>query len=221
MDRLTFAFAWPRLLDDPLRVAKRSALTDHVAPLFEACRAEGLVDGWMHVFWGDDPLDTKVIRVTAWGADGSAIADRLRDHLTSDGLTAGVEFRIAREDEEPRRRRFWGELEETWLRATDALSSLAVGAVEGRLGEPLAWHVDQNRPGHLWANQLGLTYMDEAAVYQRLALGYFEHATNGTSTPSDERLPEIREAMGTALETLPAPAPEPAPADGEATDARE
>jgi hypothetical protein len=39
------------VLEDTVRVAKRSVLTDHVAPLFEAWRADGLVDGWVHVFW--------------------------------------------------------------------------------------------------------------------------------------------------------------------------
>lgn len=57
-------------------------------------------------------------------------------------------------------------------------------------------------------------------MYQRLAPGCVEPATEGTSTPSDERLLEIRQVMGTARERLPAPAPEPAPDDGDATDAR-
>jgi len=205
MDRLTFALAWPHVLDAPLRAAKREALTEHVAPVFAALRADGTVEGWTHVFWGDDDLGTKVVRVTAWGPDGEAIAERLREHFEEAGLEEGREFRVALADEDTRRERFWGEYETTWLIASDALSDLAVAAIEGELGESLDWHVGQNRPGHVWANQLGLTYMDEAAVYQRLALGYLEHAAGGVTEEGAATVERVREAMQEALGTLPDP----------------
>jgi hypothetical protein len=205
MDRLTFALAWPRFIDEPLRAAKREALVDHIAPVFAALRAERVVDGWTHVFWGEDELGTKVIRVTAWGRDGERMTERLREHFEEEGLAEGEAFRVALEDEDTRRERFWGEYETTWLIASDALSDLAVAAIEGELGESLDWHVGSNRPGHVWANQLGLTYMDEAAVYQQLALGYFEHAAGGVSEAGAETVERIRESMRAALDALPDP----------------
>jgi hypothetical protein len=205
MDRLTFALAWPRFIDEPLRAAKREALVDHIAPVFAALRAERVVNGWTHVFWGEDELGTKVIRVTAWGRDGERMTERLREHFEEEGLAEGEAFRVALEDEDTRRERFWGEYETTWLIASDALSDLAVAAIEGELGESLDWHVGSNRPGHVWANQLGLTYMDEAAVYQQLALGYFEHAAGGVSEAGAETVERIRESMRAALDALPDP----------------
>jgi hypothetical protein len=205
MDRLTLALAWPRFIEKPLRAAKREALCDHVAPVFAALRGERVVEGWTHVFWGDDELGTKVIRVTAWGRDGERLVERLREHFNGEGLEEGREFRVALEDEDTRREQFWGEYETTWLIASDALSDLAVAAIEGELRESLDWHVGANRPGHVWANQLGLTYMDEAAVYQRLALGYFEHAAGGVSDEGAETVERIRESMQAALDALPDP----------------
>jgi hypothetical protein len=208
MERLTFALAWPRFLDTPLRPAKREALVTHVAPVLDALVGEGILDGWTHVFWGGDDLGTKVVRCTAWGEDADAAADRLREHYTDEGFEEDREFRVAVSADSERAERFWGEHLGTWLEASSRLSTLSVAAIEGELGESLRWHVTQNRPGHVWANQLGLTFMDEAAVYQRLALGYLEHAASGTEGEQREAFERVREHMRAALDSLPEPDPD-------------
>lgn len=47
------------------------------------------------------------------------------------------------------------------------------GELEGDkgLGKPLSWHAKQNRPGHIWLNQLGLDNLQEAILSQRNAFG--------------------------------------------------
>jgi hypothetical protein len=202
MEYLAVALAWPRFLDAPLREAKREALVDYVAPAFDALREAGHVAHWSHTFWGTDDLGTKVVRVVAGTDDPAAAAAAVREAF--DGFEEGTEYRVEAPFDPVRFRGFWGEELDTWLAARARLSTLAVAAVEERLGESYAWHRRQNRPGHVWANQLGLTYMDEAAAYQRLALGYFDQVPMASA--SDEQraaFEQVREHMQAAAEALP------------------
>jgi hypothetical protein len=205
MERLTLALAWPRFLDAPLRTAKREALTGYAAPVLDALAEEGIVHDWSHVFWGEDALGTRVLRCTVRAPDAEQARERLRTAYEADGLTEGEGFRVAVPADLDRAEGFWGEHLDTWLTAGAALSTLAVAAVRDELGEGLGWHAGQNRPGHVWANQLGLTYMDEGAVYQRLARGYLDHAAAGTSGDQRAAFERVRERMTAALESLPAP----------------
>ncbi|MFC7177709.1 hypothetical protein [Halosegnis marinus] len=202
MEYLAFALAWPRFIDAPLRPAKRRALVEHVAPAFDALRDDGTLAHWSHTFWGTDDLGTKVVRVVAGTEDATAAADAVREAFAD--FEEGTDYRVEAPYDPERFRGFWGGELETWLAARAHLSTLAVAAVEERLGESYEWHRRQNRPGHVWANQLGLTYMDEAAAYQRLALGYFDRVPmEGASEEQRAAFDAVREHMEAAADALP------------------
>lgn len=204
MEYLALAVAWPRFVDGPLREAKRTVLLDHVAPALDALRADGAVDCWSHTFWADDNLGTNVVRCICAAEDAVAAGERVREAFVDLGLDNGVEFRVEAPYDPARFRRFWGDHLDTWFRTKAGLSSLAVAAIREDLGESYAWHREQNRPGHIWANQLAMTYMDEAAAYQSLALGYFEQVP--MENASDEQraaFDEVREHMRAAADALP------------------
>ncbi|MDZ7745719.1 MAG: hypothetical protein U5K28_04050 [Halobacteriales archaeon] len=198
---LTVALAWPRFIDKPLREAKREALTDHVAPIFDTLERDGEIDHWSHSFWGADELGTKVIRVIARADDPEHAADCIRSAMTT--YESG-DYRIEAPFDPERFRAFWGDNLDTWLEARARLSSLSVAAIEGELGEPLAWHAHQNRPGHVWSNQLGLTYMDEASVYARLADGYLEQLPlDNADEETKAAMETVRDHLGEAIKGLP------------------
>lgn len=200
---LAVAVAWPRFIDKPLREAKREVLTDHVAPLFETLERDGDIDHWSHSFWGSDELDAKVIRVIAATEEPEHAATRLRDGLATYDPD---DYRIEAPFDPERFRAFWGESLDTWLEVRARLSTLSVAAIEDGLGEPLAWHARQNRPGHVWANQLGLTYMDEASVYARLADGYLEQLSlENADAETRAAMETVRDHLGEATEGLPDP----------------
>lgn len=206
MDYLAFALAWPRFIDKPLRDAKREALVDHVAPALDALQAEGAIEHWSHTFWGDDDLGTKVIRCVCGSDDAVASGERVTEAFTELGFEDGIEFRVEAPYEPERFRRFWGDHLDTWLETKAGLSSLAVAAVEEELGESYEWHRRQNRPGHIWANQLGLTYMDEAATYQHLAKGYLDHVPMSNATEKQQAVfEEVADHMAAAAAKLPDP----------------
>lgn len=204
MEYLAAALAWPRFIDAPLREAKREALLEYVAPAFDALQEDGHVAHWSHTFWGTDDLGTNAIRVVAGTEDPESAAGHVRDAYEEFDFEEGTEFRVEAPFDPDRFRGFWGASVDTWLEVRAGLSSLAVDAIEDRLGESYAWHREQNRPGHVWANQLGLTYMDEAAVYQQLAVGYFEQVP--MENASDEQraaFDAVREHMEAAADGLP------------------
>lgn len=202
MEYLAVALAWPRFIDAPLRPAKRRALTEHVAPTFDALREDGHVAHWSHTFWGTDDLGTKVVRVVAGTDDPETAAERVREAFAD--FEEGTEYRVEAPYDPERFRGFWGAELGTWLEARARLSTLAVAAMEEQLGEEYAWHRRQNRPGHVWANQLGLTYMDEAAAYQRLALGYFDKIPMENATEEQRAaFEQVREHMEAAADALP------------------
>ena len=204
MEYLAAALAWPRFIDAPLREAKREALLEYVAPTFDALREDSYVTHWSHTFWGDDDLGTNVIRVVAGADDPDTAATHVREAYDEFGFEEGTEFRVEAPFDPERFRGFWGASVDTWLEVRAGLSSLAVEAIEERLGESYAWHREQNRPGHVWANQLGLTYMDEAAAYQRLALGYFEQVPMGNASEEQQAaFDAVREHMEAAADGLP------------------
>jgi hypothetical protein len=204
MAYLGFALAWPRFVDAPLREAKREAVVDHVAPAFDALREAGHVRHWSHTFWGEDELGTKVVRVVAATDDPEAAAARVREAFNE--FEEGTEYRVAVPADLTRFRDFWGDELDTWLAARARLSTLAVAAIEGQLRESYAWHRRQNRPGHVWANQLGLTYMDEAAAYATLAHGYLEQVpAESASEESREALAAVRDHLEAAVDALPEP----------------
>lgn len=210
MDYLSLAVAWPRFVDGSLRAAKREALCDFVAPALSSLQADGTVALWTHTFWGDDEvLGTNVVLSIVGAPEGGTAADAIADAFAERGLEAGTDFRVEQPYEPERMERFWGDHLETWLETKARLSSLAVAAIRGELGESYGWHWRQNRPGHVWANQLGLTYMDEAGVYQRLARGYLEEVPGGNMTePQRETMDRVKEHMDAAAELLPEPSTE-------------
>lgn len=204
MDYLAVALAWPRFIDAPLRDAKREALREYVAPTFDTLQAAGHVDNWSHTFWGTDDLGTNVVRIIARADEPETAAAHVREAFDEFGLDEDASFRVEAPFDPERLRGFWGESVDAWLDVRAGLSSLAVDAIEGRLGESYAWHREQNRPGHVWANQLGLTYMDEAAVYQQLALGYFGQVPMANATDEQRAaFDAVREHMDAAADGLP------------------
>jgi hypothetical protein len=202
MKYLAVALAWPRFIDAPLRAAKREVLVDHVAPAFDALQQQGTIAHWSHTFWGTDELETKVVRVVAGTETPTTAADAVREQFNQ--LEEGTDYRVESPFDPARFRGFWGGTLDIWLEARARLSTLAVAAIEEQLGESYAWHRRQNRPGHVWANQLGLTYMDEAAAYQRLALGYFDQVPMETATDEQRAaFDKVREHMQAAADALP------------------
>lgn len=210
MDYLSLSVAWPRFVDPPLRAAKREALCEYVAPALSALSDAGTLDLWTHTFWGDDEvLGTNVVLSIVGAPDGERAAGAVREQFADRGLEEGTDFRVEQPYAPERMERFWGDHLEEWLRAKALLSSLAVAAIREELGESYAWHWRQNRPGHVWANQLGLTYMDEAGVYQRLARGYLEQVPAGNMTDEQaDAMQKVKEHMDAAAELLPEPSTE-------------
>lgn len=171
---------------------KHRVLTRIVAPAMREATAAGAVELWFHSFWdAAGRYEVPTLRVVCGTAGPPAVAGAdVADALEARGLDAlGYDIDLAYDAD--RLRGYWGERLELWVEAKSRLSTLAVAAVEGGLGEPYAFHRTVNRPGHVWANMLGCSYLAEAGVYTALARGYLRMLNLGEGPQSDS----VREAM--------------------------
>ena len=204
MEYFAVAVRWLRLADDGL-TGKHRALTSSVAPAMRAAEADGDVAFWMHSFWdASGRFDAPTLRIIV-GTEGdpaesaAAVAEALEANgVPADAYDLDVGF------EAERLRRFWGEHLDEWAVAKAALSDLAVAAVADDLGESFAFHRTVNRPGHVWANMLGLTYLDEAAMYVALARGYLQLLNHGEG-PDGGPVADALAHLDAAAEGLPDP----------------
>ncbi|WP_435129275.1 hypothetical protein [Halobaculum sp. D14] len=197
MEYFAVAVRWLDLVDDGL-AGKHRALCGYVAPACRAAESDGDIDRWMHSYWdASGRFDAPTLRVVV-GVDGdpAAGAAAVADALDAVGVPA-ESFDVDEAYDAERLRRFWGDRVDDWTAAKAALSGLAVDAVEGQLGESYAFHRTVNRPGHVWANMLGCTYLDEAAMYVALARGYLRllnHGDGPSGGPVAQALADLDEA---------------------------
>ncbi|SHH57505.1 hypothetical protein [Halobaculum gomorrense] len=207
MDYLAVAVRWRDLAadSDGSLAGKHRVLTRTVAPAMREATAEGAVSLWFHSFWdAAGRYEVPTLRVVCGAVGdpaeaGAAVADALdRRGLTDDDYDVDLAY------DAERLRGYWGDHLDLWVEAKSRLSTLAVAAVEGGLGESYAFHRTVNRPGHVWANMLGCSYLAEAGVYVALARGYLRQLNLGDGPQSDA----VREAMtdlDRAAEHLPDP----------------
>ncbi|WP_313695529.1 hypothetical protein [Halorarum halobium] len=204
MEYFVVAVRWLSLGDDGL-AGKHRALVEHVAPAMRAVEDAGEVALWMHSFWdASGRFDAPTLRViVATDGDAAAAAAAVADSLEAHGVSAD-EFDLDTSFAAERLHRFWGEHLDQWAVAKAALSDLAVAAIADDLGESFAFHRTVNRPGHVWANMLGCTYLDEAALYVALARGYLQLLNHGDG-PDAGPVADALASLDAAAADLPDP----------------
>ncbi|MFC7095971.1 hypothetical protein [Halobaculum marinum] len=207
MEYLAVAVPWRDLAADTdgTLAGKHRVLTRVVAPAMREATDEGAVDRWFHSFWdaaGRYEVPTLRVVCATHGPPAVAGAD-VADALEARGLDA-LDYDIDVAYDADRLRGYWGDHLDLWTAAKSRLSTLAVAAVEGGLGESYAFHRTVNRPGHVWANMLGCSYLTEAGVYTALARGYLRMLNLGEGPQSQS----VREAMA-ALDEAAAHLPDP------------
>ncbi|MFC7136995.1 hypothetical protein [Halobaculum litoreum] len=207
MEYLAVAVPWRDLAaeTDGTLAGKHRVLTRVVAPAMREATDRGSVSLWFHSFWdAAGRYEVPTLRVVCGtDADPVAAGADVADALEARGLDAlGYDIDLAYDAD--RLRGYWGDHLAAWCEAKARLSSLAVAAVEGGLGEPYAFHRTVNRPGHVWANMLGCSYLAEAGVYTALARGYLRLLNLGDGPQSAA----VREAMA-ALDEAAAALPDP------------
>lgn len=209
MDYLAVAVRWRDLAadSDGSLAGKHRVLTRTVAPAMREAAADGAVDLWFHSFWdAAGRYEVPTLRVVCGvddGVDPAVAGAALADALAARGV-AEERFDVDLTYDAERLRGYWGEQLDLWVEAKSRLSTLAVDAIEGSLGESYAFHRTVNRPGHVWANMLGCSYLAEAGVYVALARGYLRQLNLGDGPQSAA----VREAMAdldAAAEHLPDP----------------
>ncbi|UIO98750.1 hypothetical protein Hbl1158_09365 [Halobaculum sp. CBA1158] len=209
MNYLAVAVRWRELAADAdgSLAGKHRVLTRTVAPAMRAATAEGAVSLWFHSFWdaaGRYEVPTlRVVCAVDDGVDPAVAGADAAGALSARGVDE-ASFDVDTAYDAERLRGYWGDRLDTWVEAKSRLSSLAVDAIEGELGEPYAFHRTVNRPGHVWANMLGCSYLAEAGVYTALARGYLRQLNLGDGPQSDA----VRRAMAdldAAAEHLPDP----------------
>ena len=207
MDYLAVAVRWRKLAADTdgALAGKHRVLTRTVAPAMREATAEGAVSLWFHSYWdAAGRYETPTLRVVC-GVDGDpakAGADAAAA-LSARGV-AEEAFDIDLAYDAERLRGYWGDHLDRWVEAKSRLSTLAVATVEGGLGQPYAFHRTVNRPGHVWANMLGCSYLSEAGVYVALARGYLRQLNLGDG-PQSAAVREAMDDLDRAAEHLPDP----------------
>lgn len=100
--------------------------------------------------------------------------------------------------------KFWGRKNlETWAQMKALSSTLAIEAMRENLGDSYEEHVMKNRPGHIWLNQLGLSFLGEFQVNQDEAirrLSYFlskqgEQIDSQVGSQIDSRINSVKEEL--------------------------
>ena len=207
MEYLAVAVPWRDLAaeTDGSLAGKHRVLTRIVAPAMREATDAGAVDLWFHSFWdAAGRYEVPTLRAVCGTRDLPEVAAAdVADALEAHGLDA-LDYDIDVAYDADRLRGYWGEQLDLWTEAKSRLSTLAVAAVEGDLGESYAFHRTVNRPGHVWANMLGCSYLAEAGVYTALARGYLRMLNLGEGPQSRS----VREAM-TALDEAAAHLPDP------------
>ena len=162
MQWMKLHFDWTGILNQTDFENKREVLLGHVVPLVKQLENNNLIEHWNHSFQkggnivillgisnGLDKVDSKIAE---WDDHFLEI-----DHLEGDpdGML-----------------KFWGRKNlETWAQMKALSSTLAIEAMKENLGISYNEHVMENRPGHIWLNQLGLDFLEEFQVNQNEAAG--------------------------------------------------
>lgn len=207
MEYLAVAVRWRELAagTDGALAGKHRVLTRSVAPAMRVATAEGGVSLWFHSFWdAAGRYDVPTLRVVCGTeADLAEAGADAADALEANGVDADrYDVDLAYDAE--RLRGYWGDHLDLWVEAKSRMSTLAVAAIEGGLGQPYAFHRTVNRPGHVWANMLGCSYLAEAGVYTALARGYLRMLNLGDG-PQSEAVREAMAALDEAADRLPDP----------------
>ncbi|MFC6785675.1 hypothetical protein ACFQFH_07100 [Halobaculum halobium] len=209
MDYLAVAVRWRQLGadSDGSLTGKHRVLTQTVAPAMRETAADGKVELWFHSFWdAAGRYEVPTLRVVCGvdaGVDPATAGATVADALAARGVEE-ERFDVDPAYDAERLRGYWGEHLELWVEAKSRLSTLAVAAVEGGLGESYAFHRTVNRPGHVWANMLGCSYLAEAGVYTALARGYLRQLNLGEG-PQSDAVREAMAALDAASDHLPDP----------------
>jgi len=209
MNYLGVAVRWRELAADPdgALTGKHRVLTKTVAPAMREATADGEVALWFHSFWdAAGRYESPTLRVVCGvddGVDAAVAGAAVADALSARGV-AENQFDVDPAYDAERLRGYWGEQLDLWVEAKSRLSTLAVAAIDGSLGESYAFHRTVNRPGHVWANMLGCSYLAEAGVYTALARGYLRQLNLGEG-PQSAAVREAMAALDAAADHLPDP----------------
>ncbi|QZP38050.1 hypothetical protein [Halobaculum magnesiiphilum] len=209
MDYLAVAVRWRELAadSDGALAGKHRVLTRTVAPAMREAAAEGAVALWFHSFWdAAGRYEVPTLRVVCGveeGVDPAVAGADAGDALSARAVPDDA-YDVDLAYDAERLRGYWGGSLDTWVEAKSRLSTLAVAAIEGELGGSYAFHRTVNRPGHVWANMLGCSYLAEAGVYTALARGYLRQLNLGEG-PQSDAVREAMAALDAAADHLPDP----------------
>lgn len=161
--------------------AKEHMLFGYVDPLIKELKKSELIRRWNYTFQmsRDNPPQPEIYILLGIEGNGKKVKTTIRDYLVKEGLRENgdgqKEFTISEIKCEPPAPmvNFWGkENIDNFTKMKELSSMLAMKAMRNKLGENYSWHVGNNRPGHIWSNQLGFGPLGEFKIYRLLAKGY-------------------------------------------------
>ncbi len=161
MQWMNLHFDWTEILNQTDLENKREVLLGHVVPLVKQLDDNNLIEHWNHSFQDGDIVILLGIS-NDWDKVDSKIAEWNDSYLEIEHIEGDPDGML----------KFWGRKNlETWAQMKALSSTLAIEAMRENLGDSYQEHVMNNRPGHIWLNQLGLDFLEEFQVNQNEATG--------------------------------------------------
>ncbi len=155
---------------------KRDVLLDVVEPAMETIDKSGVIENWDHSFQGAKGAlsNATILILISTKEEPEIIMSKLREILEDFEEKTHYDFKVG----PPKNMmEYWGEENsEKFAKLRSLSSDLAIESMKGEveegsgLGKPRSWHVKENRPGHVWLNQLGFDNLQEAVICQRFSL---------------------------------------------------
>lgn len=207
MEWIILDIAWRQISEEKNQLqSKFDVLINRLKPIMTDLEDSGDIEHWNHSFQNStNRMDKPEIAVLI-GVDGNTadVADELRSGLEAEELAEGNDFVLDASFHPSTMEEYWGKDHlERWAEMKARSSSLAIAAYEGDLGKDLQWHRQQNRPAHIWSNQTGCGFIEEAHIYQNMAAGYLHHTINAVDDEDTrEQLEEAKNAMQQSLRIL-------------------
>lgn len=154
---------------------KRDVLLNIAEPAMKTIHESGIIENWDHSFQGPKgELSNSTISILiSTEVEPETIKSRLREMLKDFEEKRHYDFKVG----PPKKMiEFWGdESSDKFAKLRSLSSQLAIEAMRGELeesnglGKSRVWHVKENRPGHVWLNQLGFGNLQEAIICQRFS----------------------------------------------------
>lgn len=168
MNWIAVNFAWDKISEKEGLRGKKEPLIDYIVPLMDNLKDRDLIEMWNHSFQksGEDLDSRRIFVLLSSNMENTELSQAVRTYCGEKGLEEGRDFSINEEFYPDAMADFWGDNLETFARLKALSSTLAIDAMKENLGKNYQWHKNQNRPGHIWSNQLGCDYMEESQIYQ-------------------------------------------------------